>query len=78
MLWLLVAVAMFFQVFISCITGVDYGCDTLANASTVVGLGAVMMLLMLALIRYVFGGAIFTLWRTRALMTDLAGHGGQG
>jgi len=75
MLWLLIAVAMFFHDVISCVTGVDYGCDTVANAGILVGFGAVTIPFTIGLLRYVLSGAIFTRGRLRALLTDLAGIG---
>ena len=75
LLSLLVDLAFLIHEVISCITVVDYGCHTVANAGIVVGLGAVMTLFMIALLRYVLGGAIFTRPRLRALLTELAGSG---
>jgi len=75
LLSLLVDLTFLIHEVISCITVVDYVCDNVANAGIMVGLGVVMTLSIIALLRYVLGGAIFVRRRLRALLTDLAGGG---
>jgi len=74
-LWLLFAVAAVAQHVVGCVTYGDDRCELLAQASAVFGLGVLVASFMLAMIRYVVGGSIFSRGRIRMLLTDVTAAG---
>jgi hypothetical protein len=79
MLWLLLLAAVLVVRKVGgCFAFGGDGCGTVANGGVFLGFGVLVVSIMLAGIRYVIGGYLFSRQRIRALLTDLAAGAASG